>query len=151
MDKTPISESVKSIFLEALEGIGFNIQKRESFLKWRDQEVYLAQNSDMASVMFVQIIREDKDGNMIWGLSKEMYESFKELAEADEESGMVVVLLDGDNKGFALGIKDFDPIKEKAEVSEEGILQIPEAAVAKTGAGTAFDGMDGFIDRMKNA
>lgn len=123
MDKSIEKETVKKAFVEALSSQGFETQKRESFLKWRDQDVYLVQKEGFSAVMFIKALSED--GSSSWGLNKPLFDSFMELAADDEETEFILAFLYSPTEGFIVNAADFDGVKGEFKADDSGELDIP--------------------------
>ncbi len=146
MDKSPESERTKSEFMESFGPKGYETFKRESFLRWRDQEVYLVQKDDFSSVMFVKVLDvEDK----CWRLNKELFESFVDLAESDDSSGLVVVLLDSASSGYVFRAEDFSALSGSLKVDGDGFYVIGCGDMDKdTDATSGFSAIESFFERL---
>ena len=145
MDKSIEKETVKKAFVEALSGHGFETQKRESFLKWRDQDVYLVQKEGFSAVMFIKGLSEDGSS---WGLNKGLFESFMELASDDEDTELILAFLYSPTEGFIVGARDFDGVKGGLKADEFGELDIPDDVIKDKFEGKRFTNIDELFTRL---
>jgi hypothetical protein len=145
MDKTAEGEALKKKFVVTLSENGYETRKRESFLKWRDQDVYLVQNEDISGVMFVRAFKEKDD---CWGITVELYETFATLVKEDEGSSMFIVLLNFDSSGTFLNGDEFELLRTKVEEDDNGDLSITRAVLKENFAANFFADTDTFLKML---
>lgn len=144
MDKFPGSEAVKLEFVDSLEDEGFQIHKRDSFLKWKELEAYLIQKEELSALLFIKVFSSEDNA---WGVNKEFFESYLDLVGSDEDTTFDIVFLDTGKSGYSLDHKDFDSARATLEVDEDGDHLVTLESLSAAGA-RRFDTLEGFISLL---
>lgn len=154
VEKTPETEKVKNSLVDEFKARGFEIFKRESFFKWMDQDVHLVQNDDISAMFFIRV---HSIGEEAWDISKELFESFTDLLESDDETVLYIVFLKttpSGLEGYILTDTEFDKGRDELETFEdrdELLYKISEEKAEEVFKGREFNSMDEFFDIFTKA